>query len=414
MLAVLRDQAYAKLFSAQMIALLGTGLLTVALGLLAFDVAGSNAGLVLGLALTVKMVAYVAVAPVANALVSHIPRKPVLIGSNIIRGLVALCLPFASEAWQIYVLIFVLQSASATFTPAFQAVIPSILPDERDYTRALSLSRLAYDMESLASPMLAAALLTVTSYHNLFAGIVLGFAASALLVAATRFPAIPPPQKSLFFHRLSGGTRAFWAAPELRSLMALNLVVAAISAMVIVNTVVLVKGDLGRSQVDVALLLGAYGAGSMAVALGMPGLLERFEDRSVMLAGAVMVPLLLFVGAAVIGWGEGSGQWAGLLGLWLALGAATATILTPSSRLLRRNSTEQNRPGVFAAQFSLSHACFLLTYPVAGALGASIRLWGAALVLVGIGVVGTVLAFASWRPETVSAHQADPIPNANS
>lgn len=57
MLAVLRDQAYAKLFSAQMIALLGTGLLTVALGLLAFDIAGSNAGLVLGLALTVKMVA---------------------------------------------------------------------------------------------------------------------------------------------------------------------------------------------------------------------------------------------------------------------------------------------------------------------------------------------------------------------
>ncbi|MGH3653313.1 MFS transporter [Glutamicibacter sp.] len=406
MLAVLRDQAYAKLFSAQMIALLGTGLLTVALGLLAFDIAGSNAGLVLGLALTVKMVAYVAVAPLANALVSHIPRKPVLIGSNIIRGLVALCLPFASEAWQIYVLIFVLQSASATFTPAFQAVIPSILPEERDYTKALSLSRLAYDMESLASPMLAAALLTVTSYHNLFAGTVVGFAASVLLVAATRFPVIPPPEQSKFFHRLTGGTRAFWAARELRSLMALNLVVAAISAMVIVNTVVLVKGDMGRSQVDVALLLGAYGAGSMAVALGMPGLLERFEDRSVMLSGAVMMPLLLLIGTAVIGWGEDAGQWAGLLGLWLALGAATATILTPSARLLRRNSTEQTRPSVFAAQFSLSHACFLLTYPVAGALGASIGLWGVALVLVGIGGFGTVLAFASWRPETASVNRA--------
>lgn len=398
MLSVLRDQAYAKLFGAQMIALLGTGLLTVALGLLAFDIAGNDAGLVLGLALTVKMVAYVAVAPLVNALVSHIPRKPVLVGSNVIRGLVALCLPFASEAWQIYVLIFVLQSASATFTPAFQAVIPSILPGEREYTKALSLSRLAYDMESLASPMLAAALLTVTSYHNLFAGTVIGFAASALLVASTRFPVIPPPQRMQFFHRLTGGTRAFWSARELRSLMALNLVVAAVSAMVIVNTVVLVKGELGRSQVDVALLLGAYGAGSMAVALGMPGLLERFEDRTVMLAGAIMMPLLLLIGATVIGWAQGAGQWAGLLGLWMALGAATASILTPSSRLLRRNSTEQTRPGVFAAQFSLSHACFLLTYPVAGVLGASIGLWGVAVVLVGIGAIGTVLAFASWCP----------------
>ena len=46
---------------------------------------------------------------------------------------------------------------AAAFTPTFQATIPDVLPDEKDYTRALSLSRLAYDLESLVSPMLAAA-----------------------------------------------------------------------------------------------------------------------------------------------------------------------------------------------------------------------------------------------------------------
>ena len=56
---ILRNPAYAKLFSAQIVALLGTGLLTVALGLLAFDLAGGDAGLVLGIALTIKMLAYV-------------------------------------------------------------------------------------------------------------------------------------------------------------------------------------------------------------------------------------------------------------------------------------------------------------------------------------------------------------------
>ena len=45
--------------------------------------------------------------------------------------------------------------------------------------QALSMSRLAYDLESLLSPMLAAALLTVMSYHSLFLGTVAGFAASA-------------------------------------------------------------------------------------------------------------------------------------------------------------------------------------------------------------------------------------------
>jgi len=42
--------------------------------------------------------------------------------------------------------------------------IPDVLPDQVDYTRTLSLSRLAYDdPENLLSPMLALALLTVVS-----------------------------------------------------------------------------------------------------------------------------------------------------------------------------------------------------------------------------------------------------------
>lgn len=105
------------------------------------------------------------------------------------RAVTAAVLPFVTETWQIYLLIFVLQSASATFTPAFQALIPSILPQEDEYTRALSLSRLAYDLEALVSPpVLAAALLTVTSFHSLFAGTVIGFLGSATLMAATRLP----------------------------------------------------------------------------------------------------------------------------------------------------------------------------------------------------------------------------------
>ena len=71
-------------------------------------------------------------------------------------------------------MIFLLQSASAGFTR------PSRQRSRRAGRRAglpdtFSLSRLAYDLESLISPMLAAALLTVISFHSLFAGTVLGF-----------------------------------------------------------------------------------------------------------------------------------------------------------------------------------------------------------------------------------------------
>lgn len=193
MLAILFSRTYRHLFAAQVIALIGTGLATVALGLLAFDLAGENAGMVLVAALAIKMIAYVGVAPVAAAFVQHLPKRTMLVTLDMVRAGVALLLPFVSQIWEIYVLIFVLQAASAAFTPTFQATIPGVLPDEADYTGALSLSRLAYDMESLVSPVLAAALLTVIGFHDLFAGTVFGFLASAVLVVSVVLPEHPTP-----------------------------------------------------------------------------------------------------------------------------------------------------------------------------------------------------------------------------
>ena len=130
MLDVLADRTYRHLFAAQVVALLGTGLATVALGLLAFDLAGDNAAMVLGTVFTIKMVAYVGIAPIAGAFANRVPRRAFLVALDLMRAAVALCLPFVTEIWQVYILIFVLQSASAAFTPTFQATIPDVLPDE--------------------------------------------------------------------------------------------------------------------------------------------------------------------------------------------------------------------------------------------------------------------------------------------
>ena len=213
MIEVLRNRTYRALFSAQVIALLGTGMLTVALGLLAFDLAGDAAGLVLGTALTIKMVAYVGVAPLVAALVHRLPKKAVLVGADAVRLAIALMLPFVTETWQTYLLVFVLQSASATFTPAFQSLIPAVLPQARDYTRALALSRLAYDLEALLSPTIAAVLLTVISYNNLFVGTAIGFAGSAVLVLGATLPALAKNRDDgTFWQRLP----TYWCSFEPR------------------------------------------------------------------------------------------------------------------------------------------------------------------------------------------------------
>lgn len=63
MLEILKHRTYRHLFLAQVVALLGTGLATVALSLLAFDLAREQAGQVLGTAMAIKMVAYILVTP---------------------------------------------------------------------------------------------------------------------------------------------------------------------------------------------------------------------------------------------------------------------------------------------------------------------------------------------------------------
>ena len=388
MLEVLANRTYRHLFFAQVIALLGTGLATVALGLLAFDLAGADAGVVLGTALAIKMLAYIGVAPVAAALAERLPRRAVLVGLDLVRASVALMLPFVNQIWEIYVLIFVLQSASAAFTPTFQATIPDVLPEEKAYTQALSLSRLAYDLESLVSPMLAALLLTVVSYHSLFGGTVFGFLASAAFVVSVVLPRVKMPPNRSIYERTTRGLRIYLATPRLRGLLALNLAIASGSAMVIVNTVVLVQGGLGMTQTATAIALACFGAGSMLVALALPKLLDRFPERQAMLAGAGLIAVGLVAGAAL------ASRYAVLLPLWFVLGLGYSLAQTPSGRLLRRSSSDADRPALFAAQFALSHACWLITYPLAGWLGAR---FGLSFSFATLGVVAGAAVLLSMR-----------------
>ncbi|MFD4737315.1 MFS transporter [Streptomyces virginiae] len=397
MLSVLRNSAYRRLFTAQVVALVGTGLATVALSLLAYELAGEDASAVLGTAFAIKMIAYVTIAPVIGAVADRIPRRVLMTAMDLIRAGAAAALPFVTEIWQIHVLIFLLQAASAAFTPTFQATVPEILPAERDYTRALSMSRLAYDLESLFSPILATALLTLVSYDWLFAGTTVGFLASAALVVATALPGPAPIERT-------GGVRAealfgirrFWATPRLRALLALDLAVAAAGAVVLVDTVSLVRGHLDRPADAVPLALGAYGAGSMVTALLLPRLLRRFTDRAVMLRAAFALPPALAAGAALTATEPRAWSWPALLAVWATIGAACSAVLTPGGRVIRRSTAGADLPAAFAARFSLSHGCWLLTYPLAGRLAAGAGLPLAVLVLAAVCLCATAAAAALW------------------
>lgn len=410
MFEILSDRTYRNLFAAQVVALLGTGLATVALGLLAYDLAQDNAAMVLGTVFFIKMVAYVGIAPVAAALADRVNRRALLVTLDLVRAGVALCLPFVTEVWQVYVLIFLLQSASAAFTPLFQATIPDVLPEEARYTRALSLSRLAYDLENIASPTLAALLLTMVSYNSLFLGTVVGFVGSAALIVSVLLPSPKPATPRGIYDRTTRGIRIYLATPRLRGLLALNVAAASAGAMVLVNSVLLVRGTLGLTDSALAWTIFAFGAGSMIAALALPRVLDRVADRPVMVGGALLMMATLVTLAVTIAFA--GLVWPVLLAAWLMIGLGFSAVLTPSGRLLRRSAHAEDRPALFAAQFALSHACWLVTYPLSGWLmtqfGPVVTLFILAT-LAGAGVVFALRVWPQQDPEMIE-HTHDNLP----
>lgn len=335
------------------------------------------------------------VAPVAAAIAERLPRRAFLVALDLIRAGVIACLPFVDQVWQIYVLIFFLQAASAGFTRAFQAVIPDVLKDENDYTNGLSLLRLAEDMEQLASPMLAALLLTVVSFPVLFVGAVICFVVSAFLVVTTRLPERSRGADGHFWADVTKGIRIYVRTPRLRGLIVMEAAVAAAGAMVYVNTVVLVQSRLGLGDESVALAFAGFGAGSMLAAFLLPRILTRLQDRPVMIARAALmvsgVALVPLIDNLTI-----------LIALWAVMGFGFSLTQTPIGRIVNWSAREADRGAVFAAQFARSHAAWLVTYPLAGWTGAGAGLSVAALVLAAIGAVGIVAVLRMWPAEDVS------------
>src|SRR6267154_5385864 len=150
-----RNQNFRLLFSAQIISLLGSGVTTVGLALFAYQLTGgTSATAVIGNALTLRILAFLLFSQPAGVIADRINKKKILIAADLIRfGLLAL-FPFITQVWQIYALIFAINAVTAFFTPTFESSVPEVVGDEH-YVQALSLSRVATDIEAVAAPALA-------------------------------------------------------------------------------------------------------------------------------------------------------------------------------------------------------------------------------------------------------------------
>ena len=280
MFSVLSNKNFRNLFLAQNFSLLGTGLATVALSLLAFDLTGENAAILLSSLFTIKMLIYVFFSPIAGAFSNKFNRRFYLVSLDIVRAIAAIGLFFVNEIWHIYIVISIIYITSAAFTPIYQSTIPQLFHEDEDYTKALSLSRLSIDLENILGYMLAALILIFYDYKSLFIGTSFGFVASALLILTIFLPKVTESEaiKDIrFIGKITYGLKKYTVLPELKGLMFMNLAVSAGGAMILVNTVIMVRALLGMDEGALPVAMFFFGFGSVLGAILVPRILKRYS-----------------------------------------------------------------------------------------------------------------------------------------
>lgn len=401
-----RNRNYLLLFSAQIVSLLGSGVTTVGLALLAYQLTGGeSATAVIGNALFLRILAFLLFSQPAGVIADRFNRKYILIIADVLRFALLALFPFITEAWQVYLLIFLINAVTAFFTPTFEASIPEVVGNEQ-YVKALSYSRVAIDIEAVAAPALAGLLVLWLGVRWVFWFDALTYLVSAALVAFAGVPffakSVVPLSAKVFFSEIQTGTRILLREPSLRQALILSFAEATAGAAAIVATVAYIRDSLGQGDTAFTVVMAALGLGSTVAAILLGRATGRYErgaeskaalhgrrhvwaQRALIfggvLLGAILLPGFLVPPLFIFG------------ALWFLNGAGQALIAIPSSTLLAEHSDETERGKAYAAHFALTHACWLITYP---AIGYAAAAFGTPVTFSAAGVVCLLIVAAAF------------------
>ncbi len=401
------NRVFVTLFSAQIISLLGSGVTTVGLTLYIYDIAGTGpASIVLGQALMLRILAFLLFSQPAGVLADRTNRKTVLVLADLGRFALVGLFPFVTTTWQVYVLVFVVNAFTAFFTPTFEACLPAVA-GEKSYVKAISLSRVASDVEAIAAPALTGLLISFIGLRWVFWFDAATYLFSAALVASVIVPSVQDVERRALslrtaFSEVAFGTRLLFRVSALRLALLLSLAEATAGAAAIVVTIAYVRDVLHLGGTAFTLLMASVGLGSAFTAI----LIGRFTKRKELGAhGAPLHQIRHRWAASALVLGGITMSTALLPGmflppivlfacLWFLNGMGQALIAIPSGTLLAEHTQDDERGRAYAAHFALTHACWLITYPAAGF--ATSR-FGPALAITAAGVICTAITLVAAR-----------------
>ncbi|MGN6380131.1 MAG: MFS transporter [Gaiellales bacterium] len=391
LLAPLRHRDFRLLWSGMTVSLLGDGVFLVAMAWQTYALWNSPAALsIVGIAMTIPTIAFLLPGGVLS---DRLDRRRLMLAADAVRGVVILALAALSisgnlKLWELVVIVAVYGAGTAFFTPAFDAIVPDVLPSA-DLAAANSLDQFVRPIAlRMAGPALGGWLISAVGVGSAFALDGGSFAASATALlmmrgAVTRSHAdeAESPAAALV-SGLRFVRRRMWIWGTLLSAALAYLVFMGPTEVLLPYVV---KNGLHGSAGELGMVFAAGGIGSIgcAVVMGQRGHPRR--DITFMYVVWTLATL------AVAGYGLATAAWQ-LMAACLAFNAleTAGTIVwatikqrhVPAAMLGRVSSLD------WLISIGLLPLSFALTAPVAAAVGARTTLLGAA-------VIGGVITFAA-------------------
>lgn len=391
LLVPLRDPEFRKLWVAMCVSLLGDGAFLVAMVWQVYELSDAPTAMsIVGIAMTVPTILFLLVGGVAS---DRFDRRMLMVAADLLRALAGavlagLALGGVLEVWHIAILAALYGTGAAFFAPAFDALVPDIVPVER-LAQANALDQLVRPLVlRMAGPALGGILVAAGGTGLVFALDSGSFLFSAAMLVLVRVPAKAAQSRSLSVVRdLAEGWRFVRGRVWLWATFA-SAAVAYLCFMGPVEVLLpyLVKNELDGSARDLGVVFAAGGLGSVACALAM-------GQRDIPRRGITFMYVAWTLATlAVAGYGLSSALWQ------LMLAALAFNALETAGTIVWATMKQRHVPRAMLGRVSsldwlisigLLPLSFALTGPVAGAIGTRGT-------LVAAGVVGAVVTCAAF------------------
>ncbi|RFZ83101.1 MFS transporter [Mucilaginibacter terrenus] len=362
---VLKNRLFSLLYFAESISLLGDAFTWVGLALLSYQFGRERSAIILATALTLRVTAFILFSPFAGVLADRVSRKTILYTTHFIRMAIVACLPFVTQEWQIYALVFLLNIFNAFFTPTYRAVIPQVV-DHAHYRQAVGLSTATFQILGVLGPGLAGILAVWFGARQIFfidaASFVLAAVLILLLPTNKLQHAVKKNEKTFTaWHDAVKGVKLLFKSPLIRFALFIEFVSAIAGAQILVNTVGHIKSAFHLDDKHYGWVMAAFGIGA-SIAAFVAGSLDKTKSRRLsLIAGALVLSVTISITNFV--------AYPVMLILWLFAGLGQSLAEMPSETLIGENIAENEQGKVYGSHFAFSHLWWAIAYPIAGFLG---------------------------------------------